>query len=136
MKKEKNDPAQEETKFDFRTIKTFADACHKIRVTTALPTLVNGCQELLNASNAAYKLMVIFQAINDGWRPDWANTDQAKWFPWHGVLPSGSGFSGSGSGYLCGRTIVGSRLCTDSVEKSDYIAEQFEAEYRAFKLYN
>ena len=135
MKKEKL-PVQTEPKFDFRSIKTFKDACHKIRVTPALPTLLNGCQELMKATIAAYKLMVIFQAINDGWTPDWKNTDQAKWFPWFRVLPSGSGFSFSDAFISYGNSYVGSRLCTDTGEKCRYIAEQFEAEYKEFFLYS
>ena len=99
MKKEKA-TVPSEPKFDFRTIKTFEDACKAIRVTTALPTLANGCQELLKTTIAGYKLMVIFQAINAGWTPDWGNSDQAKWFPWFWVLPSGSGFSASLASYL------------------------------------
>lgn len=109
MKKEKV-PVQTEPKFDFRSIKTFEDACHKIRVTPAIPSLLNGCQELMKATIAAYKLMVIFQAINDGWIPDWKNTDQAKWFPWFHVLPSGSGFSDSHAANLCESTNVSSHL--------------------------
>jgi hypothetical protein len=96
MKKEKT-PVQTEPKFDFRTIKTFEEACHKIRVTPALPTLLNGCQELMKATIAAYKLMVIFQAINDGWIPDWSNSNQWKYYPWFRVLSSGFGFSYSNS---------------------------------------
>ena len=135
MKKEKA-TVPSEPKFDFRTIKTFEDACKAIRVTTALPTLANGCQELLKTTIAGYKLMVIFQAINAGWTPDWGNSDQAKWFPWFWVLPSGSGFSYSHSAYYYGNTIVGSRLCTDTSEKCNYIAVQFEAEYKEFFLYS
>ena len=135
MKKEKP-TVQTEPKFDFRTIKTFEDACHKIRVTPALPTLLNGCQELMKATIAAYKLMAIFQAINDGWTPDWSNTNQAKWFPWFRVLPSGSGFSLSSTDDYYGITCVGSRLCTDSDDKCLYIKEQFESEYKEFFLYS
>ncbi len=133
MKKEKA-PVPTEPKFDFRSIKTFEDACHKIRVTPAIPSLLNGCQELIKATVAAYKLMVIFQAINDGWMPDWKNTNQAKCFPWFQVLPSGSGFSGSYAVNFCEDTDVGSRLCTDTLDKCRYIAEQFEAEYKEFFL--
>jgi len=135
MKKEKV-PAQTEQKYDFRSIKTFEDACRKIRVTPALPTLLNGCQELMKATIAAYKLMVIFQAINDGWIPDWSNTNQAKWNPWFWVLPSGSGFSYSLTHYLYVSTYAGSRLCTDTGDKCRYIAEQFEAEYKDLFLYS
>jgi len=135
MKKEKS-MVQEEPKFDFRTIKTFEDACHKIRVTTALPSLTNGCQQFLKATIAAYKLMVIFQAINDGWIPDWSNTNQSKWYPWFRVLPSGSGFSISYTYNDCVYSSVGSRLCTDTSDKCQYIKEQFEAEYKELFLYS
>lgn len=135
MKKEKV-PVPSEPKFDFRTIKTFEDACHKIRVTPALPTMLNGCQELMKATIAAYKLMVIFQAINDGWIPDWSNTNQTKWFPWFWVLPSCSGFSFSRTFNCYGLTSAGSRLCTDTGDKCRYIADQFETEYKEFLLYS
>ena len=76
------------------------------------------------------------KAINNGWVPDWSDDDQYKWFPWFGVLSSGSGFSNSGSDCYCTGTTVGSRLCTDSSEKAEYIAEQFEAEYVDYFLYS
>src|SRR5665647_1606966 len=117
MKKEKP-TVQTEPKFDFRTIKTFEEACHKIRVTPALPTLLNGCQELMKATIAAYKLMVIFQAINDGWIPDWSNSNQWKYYPWFRVLSSGFGFSASSYGCGCADADAGSRLCTDTSEKA------------------
>ena len=129
MKKEKT-ASTEEINFDFRTIKTFEDACNKIRVTRALPTLTNGCQELMKATVAAYKLMVIFQAINDGWIPDWNNSDQYKYYPWLRVLSSGSGVSGTSCLYERTGSNVGSRLCTDTYEKSNYMASQFEQEYK------
>jgi len=133
MKKEKV-PAQTEQKYDFRSIKTFEDACRKIRVTPALPTLLNGCQELMKATIAAYKLMVIFQAINDGWIPDWSNTNQAKWYPYFRVLPSGSGFSHSYSYLSYGCTYAGSRLCFESSDKAKYAAEQFADLYTQYLL--
>lgn len=129
MKKQKAQ-VQEEPKFDFRSIKTFEDACHEIRVTTALPTMTNGCQELLKPAVAAYKLMVIFKAINNGWTPDWSKSSQWKYYPWFRVLSSGFGFSASGYYYDLTDTNVGSRLCTDTSEKAEYIAAQFEQEYK------
>ena len=128
--KKKEAQVQEEPKFDFRTIKTFEQACHKIRVTSSLPTLTNGCGELLKPTIAAYKLMVIFQAINDGWIPDWGNSSQWKYWPWFRVLSSGFGFSGSYCEYGYAHSSVGSRLCTDTSEKARYIATQFEQEYK------
>lgn len=133
MKKEKKQ-VQAEPTFDFRTIKTFEQACHQVRVTTALPTLLYGCQELMRPTIAAYKLMMIFQAINDGWIPDWSNRDQRKFYPWFSVLSSGFGFSHSGFAYAYAPATAGSRLCADTSEKALYIATQFEQEYKDLLL--
>ena len=122
--------------FDFRTIKTFEDACTKENIDpTALPDVSMIPKEFRKPIINAYKLLIIFKAINDGWRPDWSKLSQYKYFPWYRVLSSGFGFSYSG--YLCAysHTCVGSRLCTDTSEKALYIAEQFKAEYQEFFLY-
>jgi hypothetical protein len=128
---------KEAVKFDFRTIKTFEDACAHLDIDpTTVPDLSMIPEEFRKPLIAAYKLMIIYKAINNGWVPDWNDDDQQKHFPWFGVLSSGSGFSVSTSHYDCTVTDVGSRLCTDSSEKARYIAEQFEAEYVDYFLYS
>jgi hypothetical protein len=122
-------------KFDFRTIKTFEDACKKLNIDpNQLPNVPY--DEFHKPIIAAYKLMIIYKAINNSWVPDWNNYDQYKYFPWFGVLSSGFGFSCSCYYYDYARTTVGSRLCTDTSEKAIYIAKQFEAEYREYFLYS
>ena len=122
--------------FDFKTIKSFEDACAKENVDpTALPDVSMVPEEFRKPIINAYKLMIIYKAINNGWRPDWSKSSQWKYFPWYGVLSSGFGFSDSRYYYGLTTTIVGSRLCTDSSEKAIYIAEQFQAEYQEFFLY-
>lgn len=122
--------------FDFRTIKSFDDACKKVGINTeSLPLLEELPEEFRKSVLAAYKLMVIFKAINDGWIPDWSNRNQYKYFPWFAVSQSCSCFSGLDYDFLFARTIVGSRLSTDSSEKALYIAETFEQEYKDFMLY-
>jgi len=134
--KNKNEK-KEAVKFDFRTIKTFEDACAHLNIDPAnVPDLSMIPEEFRKPLQAAYKLMVIYKAINNGWVPDWSDDGQRKWFPWFGVLSSGSGFSYSHSHYGYGLTTVGSRLCTDSSEKAEYIAEQFEGEYVDYFLYS
>lgn len=126
-----------EGKFDFRTIKTFEDACAHLNINPAnVPDLSMIPKEFRKPLLAAYRLMIIYKAINNGWVPDWSDDDQYKHFPWFGVLSSGSGFSRSYSNYYYTCTDVGSRLCTDSSEKARYIAEQFEAEYVDYFLYS
>jgi hypothetical protein len=131
-KSAKNQPV-----FDFRTIKSFEDACAKENIDpTALPEVSMIPEDLRKPIIAAYKLMIIFLAINNGWRPDWSKSSQWKYYPWYSVLSSGFGFSRSL--YLFDRTdtTVGSRLCTDTSEKAMYIAEQFQEEYKEYFLYS
>ena len=129
--------AKSDAKFDFKTIKTFADACTKLELDSAqLPDVSMIPEEFRKPIINAYKLMIIYKAINDGWVPDWNNRDQYKYFPWYGVLSSGFGFSASA--YVCtyAYAYVGSRLCTDTSEKAMYVAEQFKAEYQEYFLYS
>ncbi|MGV8094487.1 MAG: hypothetical protein AB2L24_21750 [Mangrovibacterium sp.] len=135
MTKKTKTPVKAE--FDFRTIKSFEDACKKENVgQSQLPDVSMVPEEFRAALINAYKLMIIFKAINNGWRPDWSNRTQDKYFPWFWVLSSGFGFSGSDYDYDAANAAVGSRLCTDTREKALYIAETFEAEYKEFFLYS
>lgn len=122
--------------FDYKTIKTFEDACSKLNIDpTKLPDVSGIPVEFAAPIIAAYKLMIIYKAINNGWIPDWSDNNQTKYYPWFWVLSSGFGFSTSR--YDCGHsdTTVGSRLCTDSRDKALYIADQFKQEYQDYFLY-
>jgi hypothetical protein len=119
---------KKEQKFSFRSIKTFDDACKAIGID---PDSIN-LPGLTDDELAYRQLKIIVKAINDGWTPDWSNTNEAKWFPWFRVLPSGSGFSGSNSLNYCGFTFAGSRLCYETKAKSDYAATQFSDIYQKF----
>jgi len=124
-------------KFDFKTIKTFKDACTKLALDPEhLPDVSMIPEEFGKPIIAAYKLMIIFKAINDGWIPDWNDWSQYKYYPWFRVLSSGFGFSGANFGITFANAGVGSRLCTDSSEKAMYVAEQFKAEYQEYFLYS
>lgn len=80
----------------------------------------------------AYKqLCHIIKTINEGWRPDWSNTNQRKWWPWF-KLSSGFGFSFSFCDCGSTSTTVGSRLCYESEEKCNYFAQQFIGLYEEF----
>jgi hypothetical protein len=127
-------------KFDYKTIKTFEDACKKIGVDQsgyeALADVSSIPDEFRKSITAHNKLLIIYKAINNGWKPDYSNWDQYKYYPWFKVLSSGFGFSLTY--YLCDHTCtrVGSRLCTDTSEKALYIAKQFEALYQDYLLFS
>jgi hypothetical protein len=126
-----------EKEFDYKTIKTFEDACKKENIDPEkLPDVFMIPESFRKAIINCYKLFIIFKAINNGWIPDWNNSNQFKYYPWFKVLSSGSGFdfSNSHSYYAGTATAVGSRLCTDTSEKAIYIGKQFGDEYAEFFL--
>lgn len=112
----------------FTEIKSFEDACEELGIPTEQFLGTDTADEI-----AYKKLKIIVKAINQGWTPDWDNTNQRKWWPWF-ILSSGFGFSFSY--YDCDdtSTAVGSRLCFESEEKSDYTAKQFLDLYKEFLI--
>lgn len=124
---------KKEKPFDYKTIKSFEDACKRKGIdATQLPVVL--VPEITKQLIAVYKLMVIFLAINDGWEADFNNWNQTKYYPWYRCLSSGFGFDSSDYFYSFTHTSVGSRLCTNTSEKALYISKQFKAEYEDYIL--
>ena len=115
---------------DWKDIKTFEDACEALGITTNSHTPIFDEDEA--PDEIAYKkLKVIVAAINQGWVPDWTNSNQYKYYPYFN-LSSGSGFSGHDYDDRYSYSHVGSRLCFESREKCLYAAEQFKDIYEDF----
>jgi len=124
-------------KFDYKTIKTFEDACNKLGIDPSkLPDLSMIPEEFRKPLIATYKLFIVFKAINDGWIADYSNHSQWKYYPWFRVLSSGFGFSASYYCYGYAASDIGSRLCTDTSEKALYMAKQFEDLYKDLFLFS
>ena len=128
---------KEDSKFDFRTIKSFEDACKKENVDPALlPDVSMIPKEFRKSIINMYKLYIIYKAINNGWIANYGNGNETKYYAWFRVLPSGSGFDFSSTSYYYDISLaaVGVRLCTDTREKAIYIAETFGEEYKEIFL--
>ena len=126
---------KENSKFDYKTIKSFEDACKKENIDPLLlPDVSMILEEFRSPIINAYKLLIIYKAINNGWVPDWNNWDQYKYYPWFRVTPGGVGFSCSDCDLTLTDAHVGSRLCFESSEKCKYAAEQFNEIYKQFSL--
>ena len=118
-------------KREFTDIKTFADACEECG-TTEEEFNERFANLGLDADTINYeKVKIVVKAINQGWTPDWSNSDQYKYWPYFNLS---SGFGFSDSTYLCAysTTNVGSRLCFETREKSNYAAQQFIDIYEQF----
>ena len=114
----------------FDDIKTFEDACTELEIN---PGSVFNYQD--SPDEIAYKkLKVIAKAINRGWTPDWSDSNQYKYYPYFRLLSSGFGFSVTFYDVTGASTLVGSRLCFESSEKSKYAGTQFIDLYKEFLL--
>jgi hypothetical protein len=115
-------------------IKTFEDACkalgkEKISIGT------EGLDED-EASIVAYaKLSIIVRALNEGWKPNWQDASENKYYPYFREN-SGVGLSFDGVGHWTTLTRIGSRLCFKSRELAEYAGKQFEDIYKQFLIIN
>lgn len=115
-------------------IKTFEDACAALAIDPALvDRFPNTENDLLKGMKAFDKLLIIAEALNEGWQPDWNNSGEHKYLPWFDMrsknVGSGLGLSFGGCGYDCSTSAVGSRLVFRASELAKYAWEQFPEIY-------
>lgn len=148
------------TVFDFTTeeqeytdiikrVKSYADACDVLGV----PQLDE--KAMLSAGFrpdeiARRKLEVITAALNEGWKPDWNNTDEYKFYPWFYINPGkGKDPDGKPSGASAGLSSAatsnsasltasnfGSRLCFRDRRLAVYAGNTFTDLYAAILVEN
>ncbi len=75
--------------------------------------------------NGFAKLQLIYEAFNQGWEPDYSNSNQWKHYPWFEFVPADGGFVYTYSSFTLASTDLGARLCTDTEAKAVYIGKQF-----------
>ena len=78
--------------------------------------------------------IVIIEALNEGWYPDWNDDTEYKWIPWYYMGPSAFAFGGSYCDYSLAHAGSGSRLRLKSKALSDYFAKQFPDICRKIQL--
>lgn len=124
---------------ELNQIKTFEDACAVLKLDASkLPDVSMLPEKHQKALIAHYKLIIIAQAINNGWEPDWNDDDQYKYYPWFWVKAkadnSGLGLSYLDYAYTNSDTSVGSRLCFPTREAAKYAGETFTDLYEEYFL--
>lgn len=143
--------------FDYTSIKTFEDACNRIRVSAnALSAVGSHFNRAFVQANALYKLIIIQEAINDGQPLD---EDGDAWYPYwvlyskeeiaemgedkrkannikllscvSSLHAEDAGVRGAtaGSRGAVADTFYGFPLCFGSEEKALYAGKQFESLY-------
>ena len=83
---------------------------------------------------ARRKLEIIIEALNEGWKPDFNDIKQRKWYCRFYGATAGLGYSNSIYSPTYATTSIGVRLCLKSKELADYIGEQFKDLYEEMLL--
>lgn len=125
-------------------VKTYADACHILGISDSEEPEVIADGGLMRSDEIARrKLERITEALNEGWRPDWNNTNEYKYFPWFRILP-GKGKDaegkpvGASAGLANANTYIaatytyaylGSRLCFHDSDIAAYAGDTFRDLY-------
>ena len=107
-------------------IKTFEDAM-KATGRAEMPDFSTFPEDMRKHFEALFKMVVIVEALNEGWKPDVCNSDVERWYPWFKPNGSPTSFAFRDSGYDSEGAIAGggSRLALKSRELARYCGEQF-----------
>lgn len=111
-------------------VKTYEDAC-KVLGVEPINEQNAKAQGFRSDEIARRKLETIAAALNEGWKPDWNNTDQYKYYPYFYIQENAKG---AHAGLSCASSynaatytnaIIGSRLCFYASRLARYAGNQF-----------
>lgn len=105
-------------------VKSFEDA-RNMTGRPDVPDFSNLPTDMRKHFEAQYKMIVIAEALNEEWIPDWDNYDEYKYYPWFEMSPSSFAFGVSSCIYAAASAGSGSRLKFRTRELAEYAAKQF-----------
>jgi hypothetical protein len=118
-----------------KRVKTYADACAVLDIEPVVD------EALLKSGFAkdeiAYrKLKTIAEALNEGWRPDWTDSNEYKYWPLftYNANTAGFGYAYTASSASYTGANVDSRICFRTRELAVFASETFESIYNDFFL--
>lgn len=107
-------------------VKSFEDACQVLGISTNVPEVKGLPRKHQKAIIANYKLIVIAEALNEGWKPNWQDSDEYKYYPWFDMSnPAGVGCSYASNAASYTLASFGSRLCLKNRELAIYFGQTF-----------
>lgn len=105
-------------------VKSFEDA-RKLTGRPDVPDFSNLPADMRKYFEAQYKMIVIAEALNEGWIPDWDNYNEYKYYTWFALSPSSFAFAVSFYVLALAYAGSGSRLEFRTRELAEYAAKQF-----------
>ena len=128
---------------DFADVKAIMSDSGQAHMGVATATGRDKAEQAASADEIARrKLETITAALNDGWKPDWNDTNQAKYVPWFWIKPRPgqtlAGLACAYTSYAPSDTLasVGSRLCFKNAAVARYAANQFTELYALILVEN
>ena len=114
-------------------IKTFEDAMEATG-RKEVPDFSSFPEDMRKHFEALFKMVVIAEALNEGWKPDWDNYNEYKYYTWFDMSPSSFAFGGSDCDVGFAFAGSGSRLKLKSRELAKYCGEQFKDIWKDIQL--
>ena len=105
-------------------VKTFEDACDILSIQPDFSNYFS------NYSIAAEKLAIIYRVLNEGWKPNWSDLNQRKYYIWFKMSPYG--FDVTRYGTWTTTSATGSRLFGKTDTITEYAGRQFADIHKDF----
>ena len=87
--------------------------------------------EGLDPDEKAYRIIkLLAKTLNEGWIPNWDNSNENKYFPWFYMDGGSSGFRFGGRVIWLSHSSVGSRLCFKSSAMANHAGRNFTEVYK------
>lgn len=125
----------------YDNVKSYEDACRVLGV-EPMDEQAMAAAGFRADEIARRKLETITAALNDGWKPDWDDTDQYKYVPWFWIKPrpgqtlAGLAYASTGDAPSLTSANIGSRLCFKNAVVARYAANQFTELYALILVEN
>lgn len=116
-----------------KKIASYEDACRVLNIQPINEEAFNIFPKEDQRSMLAYhKLTVITRALNNGWKPNWDDQNEWKYYPLFRYVNAGLSCANTDNAAASTAAAIGSRLCFPTSALAKYAAEHFADLYRDY----
>lgn len=116
-----------------KKIASYEDACRVLNIQPINEEVFNIFPKEDQRSMLAYhKLTVITRALNNGWKPNWDDQNEWKYYPLFRYVNAGLSSAFTSNAAAATNATIGSRLCFPTSALAKYAAEHFADLYRDY----
>lgn len=109
-----------------KKITSYEDACKVLNIQPINEEVFNAFPKEDQRSMLAYhKLTVITRALNNGWKPNWDDQNEWKYYPLFRYVNAGLSYAYSNNAATYTIASIGSRLCFYASRLARYAGNQF-----------